>query len=117
MAGAVYEVLAVALGFDVRAGGVVYLESAQVFTGGDALADALDAGVAAVADDFEHLLDLGPRVGAAEAGPGDVVEDRVRILELRPHIDQDQVAGTDGGAPGRSGLVVRIGCVGIHADD
>src|SRR5437868_15494641 len=62
------------------------------------------------------LLSLGRRL-PDDPGPGNVVEDGVRLIQLGPHIQQDEIAFADGSALFCAGSVVRIAAVLIHADN
>ena len=74
------------------AGGIVNFEAADFASRRNRIGNGFDGGVAGVAHDFEDVPDPVRRV-AAEAGPGDVVVDGVRLIELGPHIEQHQIAG------------------------
>ncbi len=55
--------------------------------------------------------------GAAIAGPGDVVVDGGRPIELGPHVDQHGVTLVNLAAAFRLGFIMRIRHVGIDGDD
>src|SRR6185369_3333294 len=114
--GAVEEVLAVAGFLDHRARRVVDLEAADRLVRIAAL-HQLPGGVAGARDVGEDLvLAVGGR-GSTDAAPGDVGVDARRLLLLGPQVDEQEVAGLDGFAVAGTGLVVRIGAVGVDADD
>ena len=73
---------------------VVHFEAAQLAAGRDRFDDGSIALSRASRTISKTLLHAIRRV-AAEAGPGDVVVDRAGLIELRPHVEQDQIAGTD----------------------
>lgn len=117
VAGAVEEVLVEGAFFEEAAAGIVDFEAVELpaLTGGGL--DAADGGVAGAGDggkDVEHGVG---RIGAAEAGPGDVVVDGAGGFVLGPEVDQEEVAGEDGGMAAGGGLVVGIGGVGVDGDD
>jgi len=106
VAGAVGKVFAETSSADHVAGGIVGLESANRAAGGEGLFDRGDGGIAGVADGLKHkLLALGRRA-ANDAGPRDVVVNRVGPVELAPDIDEQEVALADGRGVVGAGIVV-----------
>ena len=83
---------------------------------GEGLLDGADGSVARVADGFKDELLALAGFAADDAGPGDVVEDAVGLVDATPDIDQQEVAFLDFGGVVGGGLVVRVGAVGVDAD-
>src|ERR1017187_6313291 len=117
MTGAMHEIFAVPGARNHAAAGVVHFEAAQFPLRRDRLLHAFYGSIARAGYHAETLAHLLRRLAAAEAGPGDVVVDRLRLVELGPHIEQHPVARANrrGDFVGR--LIVLIGRVGVHAYD
>src|SRR3954462_14951729 len=94
MPGAVRKILSVALRLDVVARGLVHFPSADLALRGEGIRHHLDAGIASAANDVEDLTVLVAGL-ADDARPSDVVKDGVRLVLLRPHLDQDEVPFAD----------------------
>ena len=84
VAGAVREILGEAGGANHGAGGVVGFEAADRAALGEGVFDGADGGIARVADGFEDVLLVLGGLAADDAGPGDVVEDAVGLVDAGP---------------------------------
>ena len=116
VAGAMGEVVGETGGANNGACGIISLEPADCAAFGEGLLDGADRRVARIADDFEDELLAFGRFAADYAGPGDVVEDAVGIIDAAPDIDEEEVTLLDLGGVVGGGLVVRVGAVGVDAD-
>src|SRR5581483_5172641 len=92
-------------------------KAAEGLGGGDGLGDATDGGIAGAGHDSEDVTDFISGLVAAKAGPGDVVVDGAGTIELGPHIQQNEATGSDWRGDLVSRLVMRVGGVGIGADN
>src|SRR6266536_5082584 len=116
MPGAVDEVVAEACVFNDRTRGPIDLPSRDWACGCDGVDDEPGSGLAGVAHDAEDLLLALAGLGD-DAGPGDVVVDRFRSVQLGPDIDEDKVAGLEVAGEILGGLIVRIAAVGAGGDN
>src|SRR5579863_5288576 len=95
---------------------VVNFESPNVTLRFDSAGDRFDGPISGIPNCFEHFQHaIG--WGAAEARPGDVVEDGLGLIELCPHVDENEISGMNGSIGFRSWLVMRIASMGVHGDN
>src|SRR5690349_3889610 len=90
------EIWAETAAVDETACRVVHFKTTERPAGRDRFGDALDGGITGAGHDSEYIANGIAGLIAAEAGPGDVVIDRARLIELGPHIQQHEIAGPDG---------------------
>src|SRR5260370_28051261 len=95
VSGAVYEIFAEALFLDVPACRVVHFITMQNSSGGGRFDNEPGRTFSRVPDYFEDAMQSWGRIRPAETGPSYVVEHRVRLVQLRPHVDQHRIAGTN----------------------
>ena len=114
---AVDEVVAEAGGCDDFACGVVDFEAVEH----DGLLSGrlcpVEGGVSCGCDDAEDVVHLGGDGGATEASPGDVVIDGTGSGELSPHVEEEEIVGTDRECGGFAWFVVRVCGVGVDGYD
>src|SRR5579884_393891 len=94
MAGPMDKTIAETVGFDVSAGRVIHLVAPDFNAGICGLLNRPDGLVSSITHDLEYLLDPLGRL-STETVPGDVVKDRAGLVEPRPHVEQDEIAGPD----------------------
>src|SRR5262249_970299 len=92
--GAMRKIFSVTFRGDVVARRLVHFPAADAALGREGVLYDFDTGIASAAHDLEDLLLLGGRL-THDARPRDVVVDRVRFVELRPHVEQNEVAVAD----------------------
>src|SRR5580692_7053946 len=95
---------------------VVHLKSANLLARCHSLLHPLDRRVSRAADDRKYVLHLRRRL-PADSRPCDVVVHRAVLVQLRPQIDQNEIAFPYGRARDRGGLVMGIGSVLVRSYD
>ena len=116
VSGAVREELAVTGVDDDLARSVIDLPAADLFVGRNRCCCHLQASIAGFGHNVEYLL-MARGGSSADTGPCDVVINGIRVIELRPHIDEHEVAILDGSIVLTRRPIVRIARVRVASHD